>query len=627
MIRCLLLVVMTRADLLPTKITITDDASASERYAASMLQSHLQIACPDLTFTVGPPKGSRPGSEIIVGPGAALHYGLPAETLTGLGNESYYLGYFAPPLVGSVVLTGGIGSTRSTVYAVYSMLTDVIGFNFFAHDETAPPMECLSDVPHFDITNSPAFEYRDNNQFQPTTQLDWSTAVAYNGRVADATHGSYVKYADPPGFVHTSYNILAFPDSTWQNHPPPALYKAHPEWFWPRGAAGASTYGQLCWSNASLVAFVTEQARKILRADANATILSISQNDNGVQCEDPAEKAVNDKEGSPIGALLNAVNAVADALADEFPHVAFDTLAYQWTRSAPTSGLKPRPNVIIRLCTIECDFAHPLTHENNAPFQKDMAAWAALSKRTYIWDYVTNFQHYVAPFPNWHVLVPNLRFFHEHGVQGVFEEGTYNTPGGDLVQLKDYLLAKALWNPNIDDDDATTQFLGYYYDSAAVHVKTYMDAMVEGIDGSAYYMHESFDVNAPFLTPALLLRSAQAFANASAAVASKDVRFMRRVEEAALPVMYVALFRWDELRAYASSAKLTWPYNETLRPQFDEFKRVYQAVGIKVLDEAGHTIDWMESVLFPTAGGLLSLVGGRDGSSSRRGSSLHWRAS
>ena len=143
MIRCLMLVVMTRADLLPTKITITDDASASERYAASMLQSHLQIACPKRTFTVGPPKGSRPGSEIIVGPGAALHYGLPAETLTGLGNESYYLGYFAPPLVGSVVLTGGIGSTRSTIYAVYSMLTDVIGFNFFAHDETAPPMECL----------------------------------------------------------------------------------------------------------------------------------------------------------------------------------------------------------------------------------------------------------------------------------------------------------------------------------------------------------------------------------------------------------------------------------------------------------------------------------------------------
>ena len=84
-----------------------------------------------------------------------------------------------------------------------------------------------------------------------------------------------------------------------------------------------------------------------------------------------AEQAINKREGSPIGALLTAVNTIAAALEGEFPDVAFDTLAYQWTRPAPTS-LRPRPNVIIRLCTIEADFARPLTHPNNAPFQADM---------------------------------------------------------------------------------------------------------------------------------------------------------------------------------------------------------------------------------------------------------------
>ena len=49
-------------------------------------------------------------------------------------------------------------------------------------------------------------------------------------------------------------------------------------------------------------------------------------------------------------------------------------------------------------------------------------------------SYVTNFQHYVAPFPNWHVLVPNIRYFQAHGVLGIFEEGTYATSGGDLVE-------------------------------------------------------------------------------------------------------------------------------------------------------------------------------------------------
>ena len=44
-------------------------------------------------------------------------------------------------------------------------------------------------------------------------------------------------------------------------------------------------------------------------------------------CEDLAELAIIHAEGSPMGPLLRAVNAVADAIASEFPHVVVDTLA------------------------------------------------------------------------------------------------------------------------------------------------------------------------------------------------------------------------------------------------------------------------------------------------------------
>ena len=86
-----------------------------------------------------------------------------------------------------------------------------------------------------------------------------------------------------------------------------------------------------------------------------------------------------------MGPLLRAVNQVADALAAEFPHVLVDTLAYQYSRPA-TKLTKPRKNVVIRLANIECNFAQPLTHPSNEPFQKDMADWAAISNRTYIWN-------------------------------------------------------------------------------------------------------------------------------------------------------------------------------------------------------------------------------------------------
>ena len=39
-----------------------------------------------------------------VGADAAVASGLPETTLAGLGNESFYLGFFTPPLASSIVL-------------------------------------------------------------------------------------------------------------------------------------------------------------------------------------------------------------------------------------------------------------------------------------------------------------------------------------------------------------------------------------------------------------------------------------------------------------------------------------------------------------------------------------------
>ena len=60
-----------------------------------------------------------------------------------------------------------------------------------------------------------------------------------------------------------------------------------------------------------------------------------------------------------------------------------------------------------------------------------MDDWAAISNRTYIWNYVTSFGSYIQPFPNWYVLGPNIKYFADHGVRGIFEEGSYGTSGGE----------------------------------------------------------------------------------------------------------------------------------------------------------------------------------------------------
>ena len=81
-------------------------------------------------------------------------------------------------------------------------------------------------------------------------------------------------------------------------------------------------------------------------------------------CQTPEEQKIMAEEGTPGGALYRAVNKVADGLKDEFPNVAIDTLAYQWSRPAPKIT-RPRPNVVIRVCTSSVNFARPITDQVN----------------------------------------------------------------------------------------------------------------------------------------------------------------------------------------------------------------------------------------------------------------------
>jgi hypothetical protein len=69
----------------------------------------------------------------------------------------------------------------------------------------------------------------------------------------------------------------------------------------------------------------------------------ISQNDNQNYCKSPAEMRIIEEEGTPMGPMLRAVNAIAKAIKPKYPRVAVDTLAYQYTQAPPkveTSALK-----------------------------------------------------------------------------------------------------------------------------------------------------------------------------------------------------------------------------------------------------------------------------------------------
>ena len=114
-------------------------------------------------------------------------------------------------------------------------------------------------------------------------------------------------------------------------------------------------------------------------------------------CQDPAELAVVDEEGGAfMGPLLRALNAVADDIRVDYPHVSVRTLAYQGTTKPPKT--RPRSNVIIRYCiTGQCDPRGPVWEWSEEPdtdtHQERLAGlkgWANLTHRVHLWEYMTS---------------------------------------------------------------------------------------------------------------------------------------------------------------------------------------------------------------------------------------------
>ena len=253
-------------------------------------------------------------------------------------------------------------------------------------------------------------------------------------------------------------------------------------------AGGWRSRTQLCLTNPAVLNLVIQKVRLWLQQNPHAQIVSVSQNDcyNPCLCENC--KTVDDYEGGHSGTLIRFVNQVAQAIATDFPSVAIDTLAYQYTRKAPRH-VRPAGNVIVRLCSIECCFSHPLEtcqvvgepfqslESSDTVFAEDLQAWSRICDRLYIWDYVTDFAHYLMPFPNIKVLGPNIRFFVAHQVKGIFEQGNYQSAGGDFSELKAYLLAKLLWDPQIDADAVMVDFLKGVYGRAAAPMLDYINLL------------------------------------------------------------------------------------------------------------------------------------------------------
>jgi hypothetical protein len=375
-------------------------------------------------------------------------------------------------------------SQAGTLYAVYDYLERFCGVRFFAPDEERIPNAEEITFPQegYFLHEKPDFTVR-----MPLT-ADARRAPAFAAKLR--IHDPYCS-GTPGGAVFPLWEGL-------QGHNffdliPPDEYKdAHPEWF-------DLENNQLCFCQERLIDEITDKLKEKIRDNPDSVFFALSQNDTVKPCQCDTCKASYEKY-TMSGTLIRFVNRAAKEIdvwtAKEFPgrKIYLVTFAYYFSILPPVikkggefmpvdPSIVPHKNVYIYFTTIDYCFYHNLDDpacEWNRVFKDTFEGWRYLTQgRMHVWNYATNYAHYLYPFYNFHTIAHNFKIFKDAGVKQVLDHQACEARHVEFGELRAYLAAKLMWNTSADVRALMSEFVESYYGPCGFAVKEYLRLLEE----------------------------------------------------------------------------------------------------------------------------------------------------
>ena len=450
-------------------------------------------------------------------------------------------------------------------YAVYTLLENWGFRKFTSKNLYIPKLKETVFPKNTEKIHNPSFEYRVlyypdafDKDFRDWHKLDWHLD-------------------DFSIWGHSFHTLLPAKD----------FFTTNPEFF--SFYEGERRAESLCMTNKNTVKNVIKKMEQIIAENPNAAFTSVSQNDDGVFCECDSCKALNEKHGGSQGSLYFFLNKIAK----HFPKTRIVTLAYQHTFKAPIN-IKIQPNIYTLICPIDLNRRKSIPEDSaNLPFFKIMQNWNKASSNLYLWDYTVQFSNYFSPFPNICTFSDNFKFFKQNKVKGLFVQG-YADVAGDFSELRQYLLAKLLWNTEIDIDATTADFLKGFYGNAATYVNEYLNLL----NANHENFNQTLDIYSgpiqnrnTFLSLKAMDKYDQLLEQA-AAVVNQDSVFSARIKKLRLALEFVyfeqsKFYGSDKHGMFFINAAGKKEVKPTLNERVLQFAETCNELGIYELSEAG----------------------------------------
>jgi len=450
-------------------IVVAKDAIESEKYAAKEFQGFFEQAS-GLQLPIVHDTNS-PQHHIFIGSGKAMQASGVGFSVADFGPEDLRIVVRNE----NIAIAGGV--PRGTLYGVYTFLEDYVGVRFLTANHTyVPPVGSYRLVAPVDRFYHPPFgKVRIAGYLMP-----WQNPV-----FGVRTRTSSLSTSDEKLGGVTPYGVI---NHTFYRQLPAEKYaKDHPEYFCLFDGERLTDPGthlqgnNPCYASPDVLDIITKSVLDEIEGPkglaAGRLNYAVSQNDSAwTYCRCDKCAAIDKREGSSMGVLLDFVNKVADRVAAVHPNVNVGTLSYFYSRKPPAT-IKPRSNVEIWLCSIECCQMHALNDPNcpeNVMFMRDLERWRKIADHLSFWTYNVNFYDYLLPYPNLRAIEANVRLLAEFGGEGVFMQCS-DKSSTEMSDLRCYVISSLLWDPSRNVDQLVDEFTRLHYGNAAPCVRQFIN--------------------------------------------------------------------------------------------------------------------------------------------------------
>ena len=459
-------------------IVIPEDYSADENLAAGELQRlfgeatkiNLQILTEEEETLPAGKYISLGRTKILASSGVEADFDL-------LGSD----GFVIKTVDDDIFVCGG--GNKGTLYGVYELLGHMLGYEMYAPDCYSLDKNVTElKLMNYDITEKPDFGkrlegykfVRDDstclNNFRQSSYLN--SFMFVNGRE-----------------VHNSFKYL----------PPDKFLDDHREWY-------SEGVEQLCYTahgNEKEYEAMLEESFKVMKQviiqSPELDTITFTQQDIRVWCTCDTCKTSCDRYGTDAAVVIkfcNALNKKVRAWMDsdegkEYKRdLAILFFAYNSTVPAPVKltengyvpiddTVKCDDGVYPFYAPLPLDYTSSIYGEDDREFKENFEKWAAVSNRTYVWVYSTNFQHYLVPYDNFSSMQELYNFVRSTKAYMLYDQSQMDQKGGatGFHVLKAYLTAKLQWNTQADYVGLIDNFFANYYGGAAEPMHNYFNEL------------------------------------------------------------------------------------------------------------------------------------------------------